>query len=171
VAFAERQFEQALEPKPKLRPVSAPSSTPRATVEPAALRTAALRAEAKAARPKPKPLVTVVIPPNAVSLTARALKVTLVLDAAQVGQIDLRDGQTTTPFIIEVAGREVRAQVSPKGLRKALGIIGQHGPDHVAVILQGKLGPSDVLAEAGLVAQVRAQPIDSSTPSRIAPDR
>lgn len=178
VAHFERQFEHALDaPKPVPR-TAPPAPVPPARAEPAALRTAALRSA------RPKPLVTVQIPPKAqatrtapdpagaafgsasrlspagakpVSLTAKALKTTLVLDAAMVAAIDLVDGQPAPPFVIAAGGRKVKAQVSAKGLRKVLGVIGEHGPDHVAVILQGKLTEGDVLAEAGLVAQVRSE--------------
>jgi hypothetical protein len=178
LAHAERVFEHAVEPpKPPARTAPWPSSPPPARVAPTALKTAALRAErlgqSPAARPKPKAPVTVFIATKPasgagaepVTLTAKALKVTLVLDAAQVAAIDLADGQPAPPFSVGIAsangavdGRKVTAQVNAKSLRKVIAAIGQHGPDHVAVILQGKLIEGDILAEAGLVAQVKAVP-------------
>jgi len=82
--------------------------------------------------------------------------VTLVLDAAVLGKIELPTGAPAPLFVIEAGGRRVSGQVSAKGLRKAIATIAEHGPEQVAVILQGKLEPGDVIAKAGLVVQVKA---------------
>ena len=122
-----------------------------APIWPAALRTAAIR------RARRKPLVTVHIPPRdgTVTLQAKALKVTLVLNVAAVAAITLPQGASAPPFVIEVGGRRVRAQVSAKNLRKALATIAEHGVDETVVILQGKLAAGDEIVEAGFVATVR----------------
>jgi hypothetical protein len=130
-----------------------PASEQTLTASPAAIATAAKRA--KSTRPP-----TVVMPPAhdpavAVRLNAKALKVTLVLDAAMVAMIELKNGAPAPPFVIDVGDRKERAQVSAKELRKVLATIAEQGADQVAVILQGKLVAGDVLAEAGLVAQVK----------------
>jgi len=149
------------------RPSAPPGLTPRARAEqlfrpvltatPAALATAAKRAR----RTQPS---TVVLPPardpkGAVKLTAKALKVMLVLDPVVFGKIELLRGASAPPFVIDVGDRKVRAQISAKSLRKALALIAEHGADKVAVIVQGKLETGDVIAEAGLVAQVKSLPL------------
>jgi hypothetical protein len=60
------------------------------------------------------------------AFAARAIKITLVLDAVEVFSV-----------------------------RKCLGPLRQSGPEAVAVIIQGKLMRDDTIAEAGLVAQLR----------------
>jgi hypothetical protein len=64
-------------------------------------------------------------------------------------------GRGAPPFVIDVGDRKVSAQISAKSLKKALALIAEHGADKLAVILQGKLEEGDVIAEAGLVAQVK----------------
>ena len=87
-------------------------------------------------------------------LNARALKVTVVLDPAEISRLP----DPKTPRIeltIKVDGRSVRCDVAAKALRKAKATIAEHGTDGVATIVQGKLGAGDVVLEAGLVAQVK----------------
>ena len=86
-------------------------------------------------------------------LNSRALKVTAVLDPAEVAA--LPDPTTAgTVLRIQVAGRTITVDVAAKALRKAKATIAQHGPSEVAVLVQGKLVGETVL-EAGLVAQVK----------------
>ena len=54
-------------------------------------------------------------------------------------------------------GRTVIADVAAKAVRKAQAAIAEHGTGGLAALLQGKLGKGDLLLEAGLVAQVKAQ--------------
>jgi hypothetical protein len=56
---------------------------------------------------------------------------------------------------LDVAGRTVTASVNAKAVRKAAATIAEHGPDMVAVILQGSLMLDNTLADSGLVAQVK----------------
>ena len=91
-------------------------------------------------------------------LNARAMKVTLVLDPAEVAQLVARDGQPRVVVAIRLPDRRVSADLNAKSVRRALATIAEHGPDGVAVIVQGKLGPSDVLLEAGIVAQPKVRP-------------
>src|SRR5262249_50690923 len=137
---------------PPPRPGSPAAPPPRKTLTatPTAIATAA-------AREKRAKQQTVVMPPpgGAVRLAAKAVKASLVLDPAIVAEIERPDGAPAPPLVVAVDGRRLRAQVSAKGLRKVLAAIALHGPDSVVVILQGKLAEGDVLAEAGLVAQVK----------------
>jgi hypothetical protein len=88
-------------------------------------------------------------------LSARALKVTLVLDPAQVGMVlaPLEQMQSRVTLSFTVEGRRLSADFVPRSIRK---MTREHGTDGVAVIVQGKLLRDDTIAEAGLVAQVRA---------------
>ena len=56
---------------------------------------------------------------------------------------------------LDVAGRTVTASVNANSVRKTAATVAEHGPDMIAVILQGALMLDNTLAEAGLVAQVK----------------
>jgi hypothetical protein len=60
------------------------------------------------------------------------------------------------PFAIDVEGRHLRTTFAAKSVRKCLATLQGSGPENVSVIVQGKLTRDDTIAEAGLVAQVRA---------------
>jgi hypothetical protein len=90
-------------------------------------------------------------------LNARALKCTIVLDPAEVAQIVASDGKPRTIIAIRLPDRRVSADLNAKSVRKAVAAIGEHGPDGVAVIIQGKL-VGDLITEAGIVAQPRVKP-------------
>ena len=89
------------------------------------------------------------------TLTAARLKCTLVLSAVEVGAIAAPEGTPRVALRIAVPGRTVSADIATKSLRKAQAAIREAGVDGVAVILQGHLIAGDVIAEAGLVAQVK----------------
>jgi hypothetical protein len=88
-------------------------------------------------------------------LTAKTMKATVVLDAAEMAGLTVPNGAKTFPITVAVAGRTLRAELNPKTLRKCLTQIAEAGPDGVALVLQGKLEAGDVLAEAGLTAQIK----------------
>jgi len=90
-------------------------------------------------------------------LNARALKCTVVLDPAEVAQIVASDGKPRTVIAIRLPDRRVSADLNAKSVRKAIAAIGEHGPDGVAVIIQGKL-VGDTITEAGIVAQPKVKP-------------
>ena len=52
-----------------------------------------------------------------------------------------------------VPGKTIVAEVNAKSLRRTVAAIAAAGPNGVAVVLQGKLEPGDVLTEAGIAAQ------------------
>jgi len=87
------------------------------------------------------------------SLTAKAIKATLVLDPAAVLLLAVPEGQSKITVRIAVGGRTVTADLNAKSLRRCIGAIKEAGADGVAVVLQGRLDPGDVLVEAGIVAQ------------------
>src|SRR5207344_532278 len=95
-------------------------------------------------------------------LNARALKCTIVLDPAEVAQIasflaTAPDGRPRTVIDIRLPDRRVSADLNAKSVRKAVATISEHGPDGVAVIIQGKL-VGDTITEAGIVAQPKVRP-------------
>ena len=57
------------------------------------------------------------------------------------------------PIVVMIDSRRVRAELSAKSVRRAATTVAELGPDAVAVILQGRLEPGDVIAEAGFTAQ------------------
>jgi hypothetical protein len=96
------------------------------------------------------------------TVTGRALKVTVVLDSAEIVALRVPDGQPRTTLRIEVGGRDVCAVIATKSLRKAIATIRQTGVDGCVALIQGKLGPGDVVLECGLVAQVKTPKVDAA---------
>jgi ribosomal protein S3 len=58
---------------------------------------------------------------------------------------------------IRLPDRRVSAELNAKSVRRVLATIAEHGPDGVAVIVQGKL-VGDSISEAGIVAQPKVKP-------------
>jgi hypothetical protein len=56
--------------------------------------------------------------------------------------------------VARLAGRKLSGQLIPKGVRKAVAMVAEHGPEAIALIIQGRLD-GDLLTECGLVAQIR----------------
>jgi hypothetical protein len=90
------------------------------------------------------------------NLTARAIKVTIVLDPKELAALPGfgTDGDGRAPFAITVNGRELTGALNPKSPRKVLRAIREGGPDG------GKLGDGDAIDEAGITA----------TPRKVAPN-
>ena len=101
-------------------------------------------------------------------LNARALKCTLVLDAA--GLVDPGAVARVNLQITVAGARTFSADVASKSVRKCLTVIAEHGADNVALVLQGKL-EGNVVSEAGLVAQVKTpRPVTTApAPETVAP--
>jgi hypothetical protein len=89
------------------------------------------------------------------AITAKNLKVTVVLDPSELAALTVPDGQPRFPLVIRLPDRTVSADLNPKSVRKAISTINAAGPDGVAVIIQGKLLSGDVIAEAGLAVQMK----------------
>jgi hypothetical protein len=90
-------------------------------------------------------------------LNARALKCTVVLDPADVAKVVAPDGKPRVVIDIRLPDRRVSADLNAKSVRKAVAMLAEHGPDGVAVIIQGKL-VGDAITEAGIVAQPKVRP-------------
>jgi hypothetical protein len=94
--------------------------------------------------------------PDTNTLTAKTLKATLVLDAAQVAALSAPDGKPRCSVRINLAGgHAITADLNAKSVRKAVATIKEAGPEACATILQGKLQPDNSLAEAGLTVQLK----------------
>lgn len=104
------------------------------------------------------------------TLTGRALKVTIVLDPAEVLTLRIPDGSSRMILKIAAGGRTATADIAAKSLRKAQTTIREAGSDGCAAILQGKLGAGDVVSEAGLVAQIKAAK-DAAAPAAAEADK
>ena len=89
------------------------------------------------------------------ALTARSIKATLVLNAAEVAALPTPAGQVKSTVQIAVGDRLVSADLNTKSLRKCVTTIRESGPDHVAVVLQGKLETGDILVDAGITVTPR----------------
>jgi len=106
--------------------------------------------------PPPRPRLPLRDSRGRLNLAAKALKVTLVLDPAQLAEVIVPNGAGPQPLRITIGERRVKAQISAKSLRKAVAMIAEHGAEKVVLLLQGKLVEDDVISECGLVAQLRA---------------
>jgi hypothetical protein len=96
-----------------------------------------------------------------ISVVSRKLKVTTVLDAADF--LASADGNVPegcparTTLVVKIEARVLRADVASKGIRKVLVALKEHGPENIAVILQGTLIGNDI-GEAGISATVKNAP-------------
>jgi hypothetical protein len=88
------------------------------------------------------------------ALTAKRLKITLVLDAAELKAIAAPVGTSRLDLKVNLPDRSLVASIAAKALRKAQSTIAEHGADNVALVLQGHL-VGNTIAEAGLVAQIK----------------
>jgi hypothetical protein len=87
------------------------------------------------------------------ALNAKNLKVTMVLDSAEVLTVSTPDGGPARLVLeIRTPDRVVRAEVAAKSVRKVKATIRELGADGVAVVLQGKLVAGDAIADAGISA-------------------
>ncbi len=85
------------------------------------------------------------------SVAVKAIKVTVVLDPQA-----LQPAPAGADVVLEVAakgGIRARARVNPKSYRKALDAIQEHGPDNIAIILQGRMVRPGEIVDAGIAAQ------------------
>ncbi len=91
---------------------------------------------------------------GAAQATARAAKITLVLDAHSLTRID-STGQKQTQLIIHVSEMTFITELSSKTYRKALASLDELGADNCVMILQGTMPTFGKLEGAGLVVQAK----------------
>lgn len=110
--------------------------------------------------PPPRPGERVVEPPPRPprpTVNAKRLKVTVVVDPAELAAVSAPDGKPRVKLRIQLPDRRLVADIAAKSIRKAQATISEHGADGVAVILQGVLLGDDSISEAGLSAQPKAR--------------
>jgi hypothetical protein len=96
------------------------------------------------------------------TLAARALKITVPLDAMEVRTLPDPGGQARCQLAITCDGKVYTADIATKALRKAKSIISANGAEKVFVLIQGKLKGNEI-TECGLVAQVKTpKPVTAS---------
>jgi hypothetical protein len=88
------------------------------------------------------------------TVTARALKVTVPLDAAEIAALPVPGGQERCQLAIACEGKVYTADIATKSLRKAKSTISANGAANVFAMVQGKLRNNEII-ECGLVAQVK----------------
>src|SRR5215472_12666940 len=128
------------------QPVSTSNSSPRAWRAPDAVLRPASAAERAAHRQ---------FEGVANTLTARSIKVTVPLNAAEVAALEAPEGgPSRIRLTITVEGGALRAEVAAKAVRKAQKTIAENSPDAIFCQLIGKLVKNEIV-ECGLVAQVK----------------
>ena len=95
-------------------------------------------------------------PPGPGWLTAKWLKVSTTLDAAELLAIPASEGRPRVTLRIRLPDRTATAEIASKSLRRAQATIREQGPDNVVCVVQGHLVEGDTIAEAGLSAQPKA---------------
>lgn len=94
--------------------------------------------------------------PNIVT-TAKKLKITIVIDSAAFVELGVPpdNAPPRTVVTVTVGGRTVVADIATKSVRKTVKTLQEHGPENVVLVLQGTLGASTTVEEAGITAQVK----------------
>jgi hypothetical protein len=89
--------------------------------------------------------------------TAKKLKITVVLDSAPFVQLGVPpdNAPPRTVVSVTVGGRTLVADIATKSIRKTVKALQEHGPENVVLVLQGALGASNAIEEAGITAQVK----------------
>jgi hypothetical protein len=88
------------------------------------------------------------------TLNARALKITVPLDAMEVRTLPDPGGQARCQLAITCEGKIYTADIATKALRKAKSTIAANGVENVFAMIQGKLRGNEII-DCGLVAQVK----------------
>jgi hypothetical protein len=100
------------------------------------------------------------------TLSARALKITVALDAMEVRALPDPGGQASRcQLAITCEGKIYTADIATKALRKAKSTISANGAENVFAMVTGKLKGSEII-ECGLVAQVKTpKPSSAAAPA------
>ena len=88
------------------------------------------------------------------TLSARAIKTTVPLDAMEVRSLPDPGGQARCQLAITFDGKVYTADIATRALRKAKSTIAASGVENVFAMVQGKLKGNEII-ECGLVAQVK----------------
>ena len=96
------------------------------------------------------------LPKGDAKATAKAAKVTLVLDPLSIARV-LSEGQKQTKVIVTVLSMKFEAMVNSKSYRKALATLDELGPDNCNIILQASMTVPGKLEAAGLAVMPKVQ--------------
>lgn len=90
-----------------------------------------------------------------VQLSAKSLKVVLVLDTPAVAEAlqPYATVEKRIPMQIVVEGRNLSAEFAPRAVRKLLATVAEHGAGGVSCLIQGRLLRDNSIGDAGLSAQ------------------
>jgi hypothetical protein len=97
-------------------------------------------------------------PPAVVS--ARSVKVSLVLDPAQVLEAltPFAAVETRIAVAIDTPDRRLEADFAPRAVRRVLAAVAEYGIGNITVLIQGRLGAGDRVLEPALLAQPKQKP-------------
>jgi hypothetical protein len=95
-----------------------------------------------------------------IATAAKKLKITVVVDSAPFLKVGIPpdNAPPRTTVTVAVANRMVTADLATKAIRKVVRSLQEHGPENVSLVMQGALAVNNHIEEAGIVAQVKAQP-------------
>jgi hypothetical protein len=88
------------------------------------------------------------------TLSARALKITVPLDVAEISGLPDPGGQARCLLAIVCDGKVYTADIATKSLRKAKSTVSANGAENDFCMVQGKLKGTEII-ECGLVTQVK----------------
>ena len=96
-----------------------------------------------------------------IETTAKALKVTAVIDAGPLVGLVVPNGTAKAKIRVKIAGRAYIAELNAKSLRKAVAVIEAEGVDGVAVLVTGKL-EGTAIVEASIAANAKVKPVEQA---------
>jgi hypothetical protein len=89
---------------------------------------------------------------STLTLAAKSLKVTAVLDPAALAGVFVSAALARVTLRITISGVVVTASIKAQSMKRAVNTIREFGVENVAAIVQGKLA-GNAIEEAGLVVQ------------------
>jgi hypothetical protein len=153
IEYVEHAMSRGLDNKAAPREASKPRLSIRAWRAPAPATDVRYPLE-RVFQPKKKENPMTRNPMTQLTVAARAMKITILLDAAAVAALPVFDGEARCQLIIGCEGKNYTSDIATKSLRKARATIVANGVENVFCMVQGKLKGNEII-EAGLVAQVK----------------
>jgi hypothetical protein len=90
-----------------------------------------------------------------IKTTARALKVSMVLDHTPFIGLTIPEGQGRINVPVAVGARKITVSLAAKSVRKAVRVLSETPEGSAILLLSGRLEADNTLADAGLVAQTK----------------
>lgn len=102
--------------------------------------------------------------PAATTITVKAIKTAVVVSPGALLDIFCPEGGLArTTLRLRTPERTLEVELASTSIRKAQAMITEHGPDACYEMIQGRLGASDRIVDAGLVVQPRASKVAAET--------